>query len=154
MTLISKMIYFIAKKISAREKIASLALIAVFVLSLIISPLDLIWHGFSSPNWLNGRYSFMFCFLMLVLAYKAFGNLKTVSDKFILGICSFLLLFVILAEKLQMSSFINANRTFYFNGTSISGKMLWSLGCIWVSVFFIILLGVLLGALAVVLLAL
>ncbi len=144
LTLILIPIYFTLKKISLREKLASGALIAVFLISFIVNPIDLIWHGFSAPNWLNGRYSFIFCFILLVLAYKAFCNLKAVSDKFILGICGFLLLFVAVAEKFEMQSFINANKTFNFNGSIISGKMLWSIGCIWVSVFFIVLLGVLL----------
>ena len=84
-------IYFLSKKISAREKIASLALISVLILSLILKPLDLIWHGFSMPNWLNSRYSFILCFVLLVIAYKAFGNIKEISEKFILGTAAFLL---------------------------------------------------------------
>ena len=143
-TLILIPIYFTLKKIPLREKLASGAFVAVFLISFIVNPIDLIWHGFSSPNWLNGRYSFMFCFILLVLAYKAFGNLKAASDKFILGICGFLLLFVAVAEKFELTSFINANKNFNFNGATISGKTLWSIGCIWVSVFFIVLFGVLL----------
>ena len=72
LTLIMLPIYFVSKKITPREKIASLAMIAFFIFSFIFNPLDLVWHGFSAPNWLNGRYSFMFCFFLLLLAYTAF----------------------------------------------------------------------------------
>jgi uncharacterized membrane protein YfhO len=102
LTLLLLPIYFLAKKISSREKIASLALIGVLILSMFLNPLDLIWHGFSYPNWLNARYSFIFCFVLLVVAYKAFGNIRTTSEKFILGTAAFIILFVAVAEKFEM----------------------------------------------------
>lgn len=125
-------VYFVAKKIPVREKIASSALIAVFIISLIVSPLDLIWHGFSSPNWLNARYSFILCFILLVIAYKGFANLKKVGEKFVLAIGAVLVLLVAFAEKSEFTSFINSH------------EKLLVLGCIWFSVFFIIALTVLL----------
>lgn len=125
-------VYFTAKKVSNREKIASASLLAVFLISFIVNPIDLIWHGFSVPNWLNGRYSFLFCFVLLVIAYKGFGNLRRISDKMILAICGFLLLFVAVAEKFELKSFIT------------SDEKLLTLGCIWFSVFFIVAIGVLL----------
>ncbi len=99
-------IYFLSKKIPAKEKIVSVFFIAVFVLSFICSPLDLIWHGFQNPNWLNYRYSFMLCFFLLVLAYKGFGNLRENSEKFILGICAFVILFVTVCDKLEFSTYV------------------------------------------------
>lgn len=143
LTLILLPVYFTAKKISLREKIASAALVAVFLISFIINPIDLIWHGFSQPNWLNTRYSFLFCFFVLVLAYKAFGNLREASDKFVLAICGLLLLMVAVAEKFEFKTFINAEKTFSFGDISIEGRTLWTFGCIWFSVFFIIAVGVL-----------
>ena len=125
-TLILIPIYFLAKKISAREKIASAALIAVFFISFITNPIDLIWHGFSTPNWLNARYSFLFCFILLILAYKGFGNLKKTSEKFILAIGAFILLFIAVAQKFEMDSYIN------------SEKKLPTFGSVWFSIFFTI----------------
>lgn len=109
LTLILVPVYFMAKKISAREKVASLLFIAIFVLSFIASPLDLIWHGFQSPNWLNYRYSFMLCFLLLVMAYKGFGNLRSIGEKFILGISAFIILFVTVCDKLEFSSYVESD---------------------------------------------
>ena len=101
-------VYFMSKKISAREKIASGALLGFFVLSFFLSTLDLIWHGFQAPNWLNNRYSFMFCFILLVLAYKGFGNLRRVSEKFILAICAFIVLFVAICEKQEFETYVES----------------------------------------------
>lgn len=98
-------VYFMTKSIKAREKIATLALLSFFVLCF-ISPIDIIWHGFQNPNWLNHRYSFMFCFVLLVVGYKAFGNLRRVNEKFILAICAFIVLFVCVCEKLEFETYI------------------------------------------------
>ncbi len=106
LALICAPVYFMTKKISSREKLASLAVLGILVLCFIASPLDLIWHGFQNPNWLNHRYSFMFCFVLLVLAYKGFGNLRRQSEKFLLGICAFLVLFVAVAQKQELKSYV------------------------------------------------
>lgn len=146
LTLILLPVYFTAKRISVREKIASAALIAVFLVSFIVNPIDLIWHGFSQPNWLNARYSFLFCFFIIVLAYKAFGNLKETSDKFILCICGLLLLTAAVAEKFEFKSFINVDQKFSLGSITVEGRTLWTFGCIWFSVLFIIAIGTLLCA--------
>ncbi len=102
-------IYFMTRKISSREKVASLAVLGILALSFIASPLDLIWHGFQNPNWLNHRYSFMFCFMLLILAYKGFANLRRCNEKFILAICAFLVLFVAVAQKQTFESYVVSN---------------------------------------------
>ena len=122
LTLILVPIYFMSKKFSTREKIASLSFICFFVMSFMVSTLDLIWHGFQVPNWLNYRYSFMLCFFLLVLAYKAFGNLREVSEKLILAVSAFIILVVAVAEKQELESFLK------------SDKKLLALECVWFSV--------------------
>lgn len=132
LSLILLPVYFISKKISPREKISFGALLGFLIISMFLNPLDLIWHGFSVPNWLNGRYSFLLCFVMIVLAYKGFGNLKAAGEKFLLGVCGFIILFVAVAEKFELKSFINSN------------KKLLTFGCIWFSIAFTVALLVLL----------
>ena len=74
-------IYFMSSKFTNREKIGY-GLISVFlVMSFTISTADIFWHGFQKPNWLNYRYSFLLCFLLLVMAYKAFTALDKTSLK-------------------------------------------------------------------------
>ena len=132
LTLILLPVYFTAKNISSREKIASAAMLGVFLISFFVSPIDLIWHGFSTPNWLNGRYSFIFCFVLLIIAYKGFGNLRQAGEKFLLVICALILLFIATAEKFELASYIN------------SDKKLLTFGCIWFSIFFTVALLILL----------
>ena len=110
LTLILVPIYFMSKKIRAREKVASVLFISVFVLSFIIAPLDLIWHGFQTPNWLNYRYSFMLCFFLLILAYKGLGNIRKTSEKFVLAICSFIILFAAICQKMEFETYVTSNK--------------------------------------------
>ena len=128
-------VYFLTKKIASREKIVSLIFIAIFTFSFIIKPLDLIWHGFQAPNWLNYRYSFMLTFFILVLAYKGFGNLRSVSDKFILGISAFIIFFAVMCNKLEFDSYVE------------SDGMLLELQTVWLTVITAVIFAVLLGLL-------
>ena len=132
LTLILVPIYFVSKKISLREKLASGAFILFFALSFFASTLDLIWHGFQVPNWLNTRYSFLFCFFLLVLAYKGFGNLRKVSEKVVLGISAFIVLFVAVCEKQTFETYLATD------------KKLLTYECVWLS---IIITGILLALL-------
>ena len=92
--------FFISKKFSKREKIAAGLFILFFVGSFATSTLDLIWHGFQKPNWLNYRYSFMLCFFLLVLAFRAFEHIEFTSRKSLLCITAFIGLFVLIVQEL------------------------------------------------------
>lgn len=99
-------VYFMTKAIKSREKIASVAFIGFFVICFMASPLDLIWHGFQNPNWLNYRYSFMLCFVLLVLGYKGFGNLRRFNEKFILAIAAAIILFTAVCQKTEFETYV------------------------------------------------
>ncbi len=121
-------VYLMSKNIRARERIASLALACFFVLCFIASPLDLIWHGFQNPNWLNHRYSFMLCFTLLVMGYKGFGNLKKFNEKFILAIGAFIVLFVAVCQKFEFDTYL------------VSDNKLGTFSTIWFSVIITVIL--------------
>lgn len=54
-----------------REKLAERVVLALLALSMILSPLDKVWHLFQRPNWFPYRYSFLFSFFLLYLAVQA-----------------------------------------------------------------------------------
>lgn len=88
-------IYFLTRKLATRrQKICDACIIGVFVLSLSIHALDLIWHGFQKPNWLNYRYAFMLVFLMLVIAARAFDRLSEVKTRTVPIVCAVIALLV------------------------------------------------------------
>ena len=66
---------------------------------MMISPVDMAWHGFQEPNWLNYRYSYMFCFIMIVLAAKAFTRIRDIGAKPIVIVTAFWGIFYIAMQK-------------------------------------------------------
>mgnify|MGYP004648238459 CR=1 FL=1 len=62
-------------KIRLREKLFSLALLLVFLLSYTCRVRDYIWHGFHFPNMLPYRFSFLSCFVLICMAYRAYTQL-------------------------------------------------------------------------------
>lgn len=68
--------YAAAKNIRLREKIARLLVTGFVLVSLNINVLDYIWHGFHFPNNLPGRFSFIYIFMMVVMAYDAWLTLR------------------------------------------------------------------------------
>jgi uncharacterized membrane protein YfhO len=139
LTLFCVPIYFFAKKFTTREKIASAILISVFTLSFAVNTLDMIWHGFQKPNWLNYRYSFMLCFILLVLAYKGFGEIRRASTKLIAGIGAILIGFIAVAQKFEFSSYVERE-----SSGIVEGQYLKELETVWFSFLAIIAIGVVL----------
>jgi len=96
-------VYFAAKTISPREKIFSGVLLTILVFSFNASLLDLVWHGMQVPNWLNYRYSFMFCFLVVVLAFRAFVMLDKIEFKSVYVSAAVIVALVLVIQKLEYS---------------------------------------------------
>ena len=69
-------IFFCSKKIKKGEKIFCVSTLLFFVMSFIFRRLDFMWHGFHYPNMLPYRFSFLYCFLIIYMAYRAFLLLK------------------------------------------------------------------------------
>lgn len=74
-------LFFLNSKISLKEKVSKGLLLAVTFVIMYIAPVDIAMHGFQVPNWLPYRYSFVFSFLMLVMAFRAFENLDGITGK-------------------------------------------------------------------------
>lgn len=106
LTLLLLPFYYLSKKISLREKVFTTLLVGVFVASFIISPLDIVWHGFQKPNWLNYRYSFMVCFLLLVMAYKAMQAIVHIRSTYVLAAGGVLGLAVVILSKFEYENFV------------------------------------------------
>ena len=90
--LILSYLYFFNKKIKRKEKVLSLIIILFFIMSFMIPYLQLFWQ-ISFPNGYIDRYSYLFCFFLILLAAKCFYNkshIKTISFILFLIIYSFL----------------------------------------------------------------
>ncbi len=70
-TLLLSFLYLMARDVKLRDKICAVCLLIFFMLSFIIRQLDYIWHGFHFTNMIPYRFSFLFSFVMLYMAYRA-----------------------------------------------------------------------------------
>lgn len=93
-------LYFFTKSISKKEKVATLSLLAVIYFSFNINILNYIWHGFHYPNDLPYRQSFIYSFILLIMAYKTFIRLREFKTRDIGVVGAALLAFVVLVEEL------------------------------------------------------
>lgn len=87
-------IYIFNKRISIEKRIKNLFLVLFLFLSMNISSLDYLIHGFSQPTGYMARYSYIFIFLIITCSFEAFS--KKISFKnYILGFSSLLLLMIV-----------------------------------------------------------
>ncbi len=99
-TVILVPLYLFTKSVPLKEKVANVALLGIMYFSFNINILNYIWHGFHYPNDLPYRWSFMYSFILLMLAYKAFTRLHEFSGRAILGAGISVLGFIILVQEL------------------------------------------------------
>ena len=86
--------YFFNKKISKKERIATLIFILFFLFSISFNLLDFAWQLFQKPIWYPNRYIFTFSFFLITIAMKEITNItyKTNIKKNLIIIISFILL--------------------------------------------------------------
>ena len=70
-TLALAILYLMAREVRVRDKICAVAMLLFLMLSFIIRQLDYIWHGFHFTNMIPYRFSFLYSFVMLYMAYRA-----------------------------------------------------------------------------------
>ncbi len=112
-TVILVPLYLFTKSIPVKEKTMHIGLLTVLFFSFKTNYLNYIWHGFHFPNDLPYRFSFVYSFVLLAMAFKAFARLREFSSKEILGAGTAVLFGIVLVEKItsknvdQMTVFIS-----------------------------------------------
>src|SRR5699024_3404044 len=81
LALIMASLYFFNKKIPWQERLAAGGLTTALLLSMNISGLNLIWHGFQYPIWYPYRFSFVFSFFLLFIGYQLYRQKTVLSIK-------------------------------------------------------------------------
>ncbi len=92
-------LYIMNKKTPAREKIAKVTILFIFLLSYCLNIPNYIWHGFHYPNSLPSRQSFLYIILLLSMCFEAVHNIKECSKKQIAGAFWMGLAFILICEK-------------------------------------------------------
>ncbi len=67
-------LYLMTREVKLRDKISAVVLLLFFNVSFVIRQLDYIWHGFHFTNMIPYRFSFLYSFVLLYMAYRAWLN--------------------------------------------------------------------------------
>ena len=97
-------LYFFNSKIPKEEKKASLIFISLFVASFLFYSLDIVWHMFQHPAGFPYRYSFIYEFVLLIIAYKSYKKLKEIDKTIIKKIIFAILVITLIIDALIYNS--------------------------------------------------
>ena len=111
--------YYISKEIPYREKALNGAFLVLMYLSLNLNKLDFIWHGMHFPNQLPHRFSFVICFVLVGMAYRAFNRLNGIGRSKIFAIFVVIGAYYILAQKL-LAGVVDDMNTFVYYGLALT----------------------------------
>ncbi len=71
-------LFLFNRRISWKNKVTKLILVAVFLFSFAANMPDFIWHGFNYPDSLPGRQAYLYSWLLLVMGYEVYLQLRFV----------------------------------------------------------------------------
>lgn len=103
------LVYFWSDEIKLREKILTFFTISFLILSTNINILNYIWHGFRYTNMLPYRFTFIFSFVIGIVAYKGYKSLKNFKILEIITIGFISLLIILILGKVRENILLIAN---------------------------------------------
>jgi len=92
-------LFFFNRRISVREKLLSAGVLLILIASFQVSGLNYFWHGLAEPAWWPYRYSFIFSFWLIRLAWRCAEEFSGITKQHLaiavlLGACSLLFVFL------------------------------------------------------------
>lgn len=69
-------LFFMSKNISRKKKTAGAVLLITYLLSFYVAVFNIAMHGGTVTNWFNYRDSFVFCFLLLIIAAEEWQHIS------------------------------------------------------------------------------
>ncbi len=129
-TLILSILFLTCKQIRLRDRLCSIFLLMFLSISFLVRQLDYIWHGFHFTNMIPYRFSFIYSFVMLFMAYRAYTLRKFFKPWQVLISCAVAVVFVLISNSFKefidavstpgfFSGFKRAITSFSFSAASI-----------------------------------
>lgn len=106
-------LYVMNKKISVKEKAIYILLLLFFVMSFNVNVANFIWHAFHYPNDLPFRFSFMYSFIFLIIAFRSLMCFKEYEYKDI-ALCGMIWVFIVILLQKYMTNKMSTT-TIYLN---------------------------------------
>jgi len=93
--------FYMAPSVKPAKKIGATAVLTVLILSFLVNPIDLVWHGFNFPNWLNYRYSFVFSFFVITLVADALCDAERIKTDKVVGAAGVIIALIAVVQTLK-----------------------------------------------------
>lgn len=90
---------FATMKAIPRRRVVYMGLWAAMGISMVINVFDLAWHGNHSPNDLPYRFSFLYCFVLLLIAYEVLTRVRWITFRQIAGSFVGIVAYLMLEER-------------------------------------------------------
>ncbi len=98
--------FFLDRRNNKRTKLNRAIPLAFYCVTFYVKALSMVMQGFTDTNWFNYRYSFVFSFLLIVVAFEEFQQLRTIDARDFKRACTVFLIFVA-AVFFQRYSFVD-----------------------------------------------
>ncbi len=108
LTIILLPLYMFSNKISSTEKAASAVLLAVMYFSFNLNYFNFFWHGLHFPNDLPYRQSFMYSFILIVMAAKVLKNIYEFNKKQILAVGIAIIAYIVLVQEMPTNKVLDS----------------------------------------------
>lgn len=105
LTVLLAPLYFFTKSISKKKKVTTLALLSFFYISFNLNSMNYFWHGLHFPNDLPYRFSFMYSFILLIMAFEVFKRLHEFTTRQIGAIGAGIVAFIFIIDKVGSKNF-------------------------------------------------
>jgi len=103
-------IFFINKNTGKNKKLGYGIILLALIISMWLVPIDMVWHGFAQPGGFPFRYSWMFSFVMLVMAADVIERMESVKGRELAVGFGFIIAIVIYAQ-LEIWRMIDTSQT-------------------------------------------
>ncbi len=98
-------LFLTCPQVKVRDKLCSVGLLIFFNLSFVLRQLDYIWHGFHFTNMIPYRFSFLYSFVLLYMAYRAWLHRRSFR-KWQIGLAALVALALVCCSS-EMTPFID-----------------------------------------------
>ena len=102
------LLFLINNKISFKTKICYIIFLDLLIISFVVAPIDYIWHGMHVPNDLPYRYSFIYSFILMIMAGYSIINIEKIKPVYIAFVYVICMASVVL---LKIINYPNINNT-------------------------------------------
>ena len=93
--------FYMAPSVKPAKKIGATVVLLVIILSFAINPVDLVWHGFNFPNWLNYRYSFIFSFFVILMTADALCDARKIKPGSVAAAAGVIIAMIAVVQNLK-----------------------------------------------------